>query len=149
MRKYIYVGAGGVLGSILRFYIKNIHIFHYKGVIPLNTLLINITGSFILALVLTIAYEVRNFDSNIRLGITTGFIGAYTTFSTMCKETVTLIGSGYYYSALFYITISTVLGLGVVYFGTIIAREAVSKLINKEDYEIAIKEEYTSDSLEG
>lgn len=148
MRKYIYIGAGGVFGAILRYYIKNIHLYHYKELIPLNTLLINITGSFILALVLTIAYEIWDFDSNIRLGIATGFLGAFTTFSTMCKETVSLIESGNYYSALSYITTSTVLGLAVAYFGIIIAREVVSKLVNKEDYEIAIQEECASDSQE-
>lgn len=148
MRKYIYIGAGGVFGAILRYYIKNIHLYHYKELIPLNTLLINITGSFILALVLTIAYEIWDFDSNIRLGIATGFLGAFTTFSTMCKETVSLIESGNYYSALSYITTSTVLGLAVAYFGIIIAREVVSKLVNKEDYEVAIQEECASDSQE-
>lgn len=148
MRKYIYIGVGGVLGAILRYYIKNIHIYHYKELIPLNTLLINISGSFILALVLTIAYEIWDFDSNIRLGIATGFLGAFTTFSTMCKETVTLIESGNYYSALSYITTSTVLGLAAAYFGIIIAREAVSKLVSKEDYESAILEECASDSQE-
>lgn len=148
MRKYIYIGAGGVFGAILRYYIKNIHLYHYKELIPLNTLLINITGSFILALVLTIAYEIWDFDSNIRLGIATGFLGAFTTFSTMCKETVSLIESGNYYSALSYITTSTVLGLAAAYFGIIIAREVVSKLVNKEDYEIAIQEECASDSQE-
>lgn len=131
MRKYVYIGIGGVLGAILRYYIKNVHIYHYKEAIPLNTLLINVTGSFILALVLTMAYEVWDFDSNIRLGIATGFLGAYTTFSTMCKETFALAVSGYYYSALSYITISTILGLGSAYFGIVLAREVVSKLVNK------------------
>ena len=148
MRKYIYIGAGGFLGAILRYYIKNIHIYHYKELIPLNTLLINITGSFILALVLTISYEIWDFDSNIRLGIATGALGAYTTFSTMCKETVSLMQTGDYYSAISYITTSTFIGLAAAYFGIIIAREAVSKLVNKEDHEAAGQEECASDSQE-
>jgi len=148
MRKYIFIGAGGILGAILRYYIKNIHIYHYKEVIPLNTLLINITGSFILALVLTTALEVWEFDSNLRLGIATGFLGAFTTFSTMCKETVSLMNSGYYYSAISYITISTILGLGAAYFGIVLAREAVSKMVNDEEVKTISQEESASELIE-
>lgn len=148
MRKYIFIGIGGILGAILRYYIKNIHIYHYKEAIPLNTLIINITGSFILALILTIAFEVWEFDSDIRLGIATGFLGAYTTFSTMCKETVTLINNGYYFSAISYLTISTMLGLGVTYLGTVVAREAVSLLVNNIRYEKRSQNKMESESNE-
>lgn len=148
MRKYVYIGIGGILGAILRYYIKNIQIYHYKEVIPLNTLLINISGSFVLALILTIAFEVWEFDSNIRLGIAAGFTGAYTTFSTMCKETVTLINNGYYFSAVSYITVSTILGLGAVYFGIVVAREVKSKLVNNIRYETLEQAESASDSDE-
>lgn len=146
MRKYIFIGAGGFLGAILRYYIKSIQIYHYKEAIPLNTLIINIAGSFMLALILTTALEVWEFDSNIRLGIATGFLGAFTTFSTMCKETVLLINSGYYFSAISYITISTMLGLGAAYFGIVVAREAVSKIASGKEYEMISEEESASES---
>ena len=146
MRKYMFIGIGGILGAILRYYIKNVHIYHYKEAIPLNTLLINITGSFVLALVLTIAYEIWDFDSNIRLGIATGFLGAYTTFSTMCKETFALAVSGYYYSALSYITVSTILGLGAAYFGIVLAREVVRKLVNKRGNGTFVQDESAFES---
>ncbi|WP_368489711.1 fluoride efflux transporter CrcB [Clostridium sp. BJN0013] len=133
MRKYIFISIGGILGAILRYVIRNIPIAHYHGSIPLNTLIINITGSFILALVLTAAYEVLELDSDIRLGIATGFIGAYTTFSTLCKETVILFSEGDYFSAISYVTVSTMLGIVAVYLGVVLAREVVVKLINKED----------------
>lgn len=133
MRKYIFIGIGGILGAILRYYIKNIHIYQYNGVFPLNTLIINITGSFILALILTVTFEVLEFDSDIRLGIATGFLGAFTTFSTMSKETVILINSGYYYSAIAYLTVSAMLGLSAAYFGTVLARDVISKIVNREN----------------
>lgn len=129
VKKYICIGIGGFLGAILRVLIKNIHIYHYKQLIPLNTLIINVTGSFILALILTVAFEIWEMDECIRLGISTGFLGAYTTFSTLCKETVSLLTNGYYFSAISYITISTVLGLVGVYFGVIIAREFIAKIV--------------------
>lgn len=132
MRKYTFIAIGGILGAILRYMIKNIHFYHYKEVVPINTLLINVSGSFMLALILTIAFEVWELDADIRLGIATGFLGAYTTFSTMCKETVNLMRKGYYYSSISYICFSTILGLSAAYFGVVLAREVISKLAQKD-----------------
>lgn len=141
MKKCLYIAAFGFFGAILRYFIKNIPVYHYKEVIPLNTIIINVTGSFALALVSTLALEVFQIREEIRLGITTGFLGAYTTFSTMCKDTVNLIYSGFYFSALSYVTISVVLGLCSAFFGVIVAREYISKFIAKdeEDYDEEIK----------
>lgn len=129
MKKYIFIFLGGMLGALLRYKIEHIHIYHYKEVVPINTLLINISGSFMLALILTIAFEIWQFNSDLRLGIATGFLGAYTTFSTMCKETVNLMNQGYYYSAISYICFSTMLGLAAAYFAVILAREIIAKLV--------------------
>lgn len=133
MKNYIYIGIGGFLGAISRVFIKNIHIYHYKELIPLNTLLINVSGSFILALLLTIAFEIWEMDESLRLGITTGFLGGYTTFSTLCKEIVGLITKGDYFSAITYITISTVLGFLGVYLGIVVAREVIGKIIKDKN----------------
>lgn len=133
MRKYLFIGLGGAVGAILRCAIKNIHLSNYKEVIPINTLIINLTGSFILALILTTAFEVWEFDADIRLGIATGLIGAYTTFSTMCKETVGLMKQGMYYSAISYIGFSVIFGLFFAYFGVIVAREVLPKFINNKN----------------
>jgi fluoride exporter len=136
MKNYIFIAIGGFLGAICRVFIKNIHIYHYKELVPLNTLIINVTGSFILALLLTLAFEIWEMDESVRLGITTGFLGSYTTFSTLCKETVALLTKGDYFSALTYITLSTVLGLTGVYLGIIVAREVLSKIIKRNNSEI-------------
>ena len=126
MRKYIYIGLFGFFGAVLRFVIKNMHICPYKEVIPVNTLLINVTGSFIIALVLTLAGEAWNMKEELRLGITTGFLGAYTTFSSLCKETVQLINKGLYSSALSYVAMSTVFGLFAVYLGVNAAKAYIA-----------------------
>jgi len=133
MRKYTFIAIGGMLGAVLRYVIKNINVYHYKGVIPINTLLINVSGSLLLALILTVAFEIFKFDADLRVGIATGFLGAYTTFSTLCKETVNLMNQGYYYSAISYIVFSTMLGIGAVYLGVILARKVMAKYINKRN----------------
>lgn len=148
MRKYIFIALGGVVGAIARYIVKNASIYSYKGLIPLNTLTINIAGSFLLALLLTTALEVKNFDEDIRIGIGTGFLGAFTTFSTMCKEAALLINAGNYYSALAYLGLSIIIGLIAAYFGAAAARKIAEKyLLNKSDG--ALSESGVSETEEG
>lgn len=132
MKKYIFIGIGGFLGAVSRGFIKNIHMYNNVK-IPLDTLFINVTGSFMLALVLTIAIKSLKIDEDVQLGISTGFMGAYTTFSTLCKETVNLIINTHYYMALFYIIISVSLGLIAAYLGVIAANKINSKIVKNED----------------
>jgi len=131
MRKYIFIGCGSFLGAVLRFMIKGIQLYHYHGNVPLNTLFVNVLGALLMAFLLTTAFEVWAFDADLRLGLTTGFLGAFTTFSTLCKETAGLLQSGEYFSAISYLTVSIMLGLGAAYFGSVIARELISKLFRK------------------
>ncbi|WMJ86397.1 fluoride efflux transporter CrcB [Anaerocolumna sp. MB42-C2] len=125
MRKYIFISLGGVFGAVLRYIIRNIPTDYYSGNIPLNTLAINIIGSFVLALVLTGANEVFKLGADLKLGITTGFIGAFTTFSTLCKETVSLLSKGAYLSAFSYVTLSALLGITAAYLGVVLERTVV------------------------
>ena len=133
MRKYIFIGCGSFVGAALRYLVKGIQIYNYHENVPLNTLLINVFGALIIAFILTIAYEVWAFDSDIRLGLTTGLLGAFTTFSTLCKETVGLLQDGYYFSAISYMTVSVMLGLASVYFGVVLARKIGSKMTEKRE----------------
>lgn len=133
MRKYFFIAIGGFLGAISRVFIKNLHILNYKGDFPINTFIINITGSFILALVLTTAFEVWKFDSDIRLGIATGFLGAYTTFSTFCKETNNLLNQQQFITALIYVLFSVGIGFLFAYAGVLLARNSVSKVLKHID----------------
>lgn len=122
MKKYVLIGIGGFLGAISRYSIKNVIIFNPHRAIPLNTLLINISGSFILAFFLTAAFKYLNTSEDIRIGISTGFLGAYTTFSALCKETVMLLNNGSIYPALLYLALSSVLGLGAIFSGVVAAK---------------------------
>lgn len=131
MRKYLYIGVGGAIGAVLRYMIEGIHLDHYQEVVPLNTLIINVIGCFILAVILTISIEILELNPDLRLGIATGLIGAFTTFSTLCKETAELLFRGYYFSAISYVAISVFLGFMATYFGIIIAKEVIAKRIKE------------------
>lgn len=125
MKQYIYVGIGGFFGAVARYSFPIAERFGYGGSFPLDTFLINVSGSFLIALILTFSVEWNKVDPALKVGITTGFLGAYTTFSTLCKEAVYLMQNGDYGSALFYIAASTLLGLGSAYMGAVIARNIV------------------------
>lgn len=129
MKKYIYIGAGGFLGAGVRYAIKMLSPDFASsntgllGIgIPLSTLSINVLGSFLIAVVLTAAFEFGTVSINMRLAIATGFIGAFTTFSTLCKETVVMINRGNILGGALYILLSIGLGLGGVYLGNKVVR---------------------------
>jgi len=133
MKKYVLIATGGFLGANLRFFLNNFKINSTLG-IPFITLLINLTGSFFLALFLTISLEILKFDSDIRIGISTGFFGAYTTFSTLSKEIATFILNGNYIPAVTYTAMSLILGLLSAYLGIVSARKIILRFIIKEDH---------------
>jgi CrcB protein len=126
MRKYVYILIGGAAGAPLRVVLRSLQVWEHSGGIPVNTLAVNIIGSFILAFFLTIAFEVSKFDADVRLGVSTGFLGAFTTFSTLSKETALLIYSGDYVPAFSYVLLSGILGLSAVYLGVVLARELIA-----------------------
>jgi CrcB protein len=131
VNKYYLIALGGMTGSIIRYAIKNTHLWNYNGSFPYNTLFVNITGSFILAFFLAMAFGRWNVHLDVRLGISTGFLGAYTTFSTLCKETVNLFFEGDLFWAIAYILLSIFLGLGSAYLGFATSEKII--LINSKD----------------
>ncbi len=138
MRKYIYICLGGIAGAVQRYLIRSLPILSYAGNIPWNTLVINLTGCFLLAFVLSAARDVLRINADLKLGIATGLAGAYTTFFTLCKETVNLIAKGHYILAGLYIVLSVLLGIACVYCGITWAEKAAVniKKTKKEDTEI-------------
>ena len=117
MRKYIFIGCGGFLGAVLRYLVKEMQISGYSGSIPINTLAVNVIGAFLLAFILTRSPKTREMDADLRLGITAGLLGAFTTFSTLCKETAGLMSGGDYLSAISYLAVSIALGLCAAFLG--------------------------------
>jgi CrcB protein len=122
MKKYIFVGIGGALGALSRCAINQIPLPLSSTFHPLLTLLINISGSFLLGFLLRLFAKQWIVKPELRLGITTGFLGGYTTFSTMCKETVLLSLSGHILLAAVYIAASVVFGLAAAWLGILAAK---------------------------
>lgn len=111
MRKYLFIGCGGFLGALSRCAIKLIPYTKNTGTFPLSTLLINITGCFLLAFTLTITLQLWRINTDVRNLLTVGFFGSYTTFSTFSKEIYNLILAKNYVSSGLYMSLSIILGL--------------------------------------
>ena len=122
MRKYVFIGCGGFFGAVFRYLLEGIQIRGLPGSISWGVLIINVSGSLMLAFILTIAYNARGLGADIRLGVTAGLLGAFTTFSTLCRGSAELIRTGDRFSAVLYLSLSIVLGLGAACAGAALAR---------------------------
>ena len=116
--KVVLVGLAGAAGALARYGIGSaIGMRSF----PWATLLINITGSFVLGLVLALSYE-RGWSQTATVAIGVGFLGAYTTFSTFSFETYTLARTDRVPLALLYIVVSVCAGVTAAGAGYLLAR---------------------------
>lgn len=111
---YLAVGIAGFLGAVARALLAQLIKAGYLGAFPVSTLVINLTGCFILCLFMKVTMEKLKISPNLRLAVGTGFCGAYTTFSAFSLETINLLRDGSILSALAYIIITS---FGCVLFG--------------------------------
>ena len=114
--RFLWVALGGALGALARYTI-GAWIFSRMGTrFPYGTFVINLTGCFVIGLVLTILDHHTELPSAWRLTVPIGFVGAYTTFSTFEFETYRAAQERPSI-ALLYVVSSVVLGYFAVYIG--------------------------------
>ena len=122
MLKYLMVGLGGCLGSILRFWLGSYIGGRLGSRFPYGTFVINVTGSFLIGMILTILAEKTQWSPNWRYLIPIGFIGGYTTFSTFEYETFRLVQDGQMVTAMLNVVGSVVIGFAGVWAGMVAGR---------------------------
>ncbi len=124
MAAYLWVGIGGALGSITRFWLSGVAARHFGETFPWGTLLVNISGSFIIGLFATLT------GADGRLLVPTwvrqplvmaGFCGGYTTFSSFSVQTLNLMQDGEWLFASANVLLSLVLCLAAVWLGHVAA----------------------------
>ncbi|HEX9407286.1 MAG TPA: fluoride efflux transporter CrcB [Thermoanaerobaculia bacterium] len=122
MARFLVVAAGGAAGAVARYGVTLFVATFWKRDFPLATLLINVSGSLILGFFAALAAERAAIDPLWRLLIATGFVGAYTTFSTFEYETERLAESGALAWGIVNILTSVLAGFVAVRLGVILAR---------------------------
>lgn len=122
MSKYIAVAIGGALGALARYWVANVVGARFDTKFPFSTLVINLSGSFIAGLFLTLALERVNLHPNWRLAVAVGFLGAYTTFSTLAYESFKLMEERSIVRGFANLIVSMTLGLAAVWLGVVAAR---------------------------
>src|SRR5690606_8866068 len=111
------IGAGGAVGSVLRYYSGQFISKNYPSQIPLGTLIVNLLGCLLIGLLLGYFAKNQGLSNEWKLLLVTGFCGGYTTFSTFAAENINLIQNQQTSQAFLYISLSVVLGLAAVYCG--------------------------------
>jgi CrcB protein len=122
MREFLLIGGGAVLGANARYWLTNFFVQRLGPAFPYGTLFINVTGSFLLGFVLVLVANRFVVDPGYRLLIGTGFMGAYTTFSTFSYDTIVLLERGDVVPALMNVGTSVAVSLVAAYLGIVLAR---------------------------
>lgn len=119
----ILVFLGGGIGTILRYLLTLLSDRHFGIGYPWGTFLINIIGSLFLGFIVALALNKTGvLNSNLKLFLTIGLAGGFTTFSTFSYESLALIKNGQILSSMAYLILSPVIGLSAVYFGTYLTK---------------------------
>ena len=116
------IGLGGFAGAISRYLVDGFVADRTGGTFPWGTLVVNLSGSFVLGLLFAMTAERAILPADVRAPVMIGFIGAYTTFSTFMLESWVLIERGSYLPAAANLGGSVLLGLVAVFAGLTLGR---------------------------
>jgi fluoride exporter len=119
--RYLLVMLGGAAGSLARYVVGTAIMNRVGGRFPLGTVFINITGSFLIGLIMTMLTERLNPNPNWRLLLVVGVLGGYTTFSSFEWETLGLVRDGGRWLGLLNVAGSVLLGYIAVWLGVLVA----------------------------
>lgn len=117
MDRYIMVLLGGATGSLTRFVVGSAIVNRLGARFPYGTVFINLTGSFLIGLTMTLLTERLKPHPNWRLLLVVGFLGGYTTFSSFEYETLGLVREGSRWLGLLNAVGSVTVGYLAVWFG--------------------------------
>jgi CrcB protein len=118
--KYLVVLAGAGLGGLARYVAGTWVMAKYGGRFPLGTFVINVTGSFLIGVLMTLLTERLNPHPNWRLFLVVGVLGGYTTFSSFEYEAYQAVRDGARWMGMLYVTGSVLLGYLGVWLGAML-----------------------------
>lgn len=122
MKDLLWISLGAVVGANLRYAVNRWAAACLSASLPYGTLIVNVTGSFVLGFFLVWTTERVLADPHWRMLIAVGFCGSYTTFSSFSFETLHLFEEGHYSLAIGNFVLNNFVALLAVLGGAVLAR---------------------------
>jgi CrcB protein len=121
--KYLLILLGGGAGSLARYLAGSAIMTRFAPRFPLGTMVVNITGCFLIGLTMTLLTERLQPHENWRMALVVGFLGGYTTFSSFEWETYSAMREGAFWMGLGNVLGSVLFGYVAVWLGALIVRK--------------------------
>jgi CrcB protein len=111
LKMFLITGAGGFLGSGLRYLSQRLISYYFPISFPYGTLFINIAGSFLIGLIFALSDKSNILSPELRIFLAVGFCGGFTTFSSFALDSYGLLKDSEYLYFTAYLVSSTVIGI--------------------------------------
>ena len=116
------IAAGGAVGAVSRYLIDSAILDRFAGAFPIGILVVNVSGAFAVGLLAALIVDRGVLPADLRAPLMVGFLGAYTTFSTLMVDSWRLIEDGLPLLALGNLVGSVAIGLVAVVAGLWLGR---------------------------
>ena len=117
MERLLLISLGGAIGTALRYVTSTLAARWFGAEFPYGTLIVNLSGAFVIGLVQEVGTAGLLIPDNVRLFLTTGMMGGLTTYSTFSYETVRLMEVNSWHQAWINIFVTTVICLSLCFLG--------------------------------
>ncbi|WP_437515046.1 fluoride efflux transporter CrcB [Sorangium sp. So ce1099] len=94
MERWFWIGLGGAVGTLARYGLSTWCQQRFGAGFPYGTLAVNVIGSFLLGVILQVAATTELLSPTLRLALSTGVMGGFTTYSSFNYETIKLFEEG-------------------------------------------------------
>lgn len=124
MKELLYIFLGGGAGSVIR-YLTQMAVDEQTASFPWGTFIVNTAGSLLIGLFYSLS-ERFHLSFEVRLFLTVGFCGGFTTFSTFSHDMLSLLKGGFYATFASYLFLSLALGIGAVLAGIVLGKHLLA-----------------------
>lgn len=121
--QFVFIGLFGAIGCLARYFVSGWTYALCGRFLPYGTLAVNVLGSFLIGLIMEASLRSALIPADLRVGLTVGFLGGFTTFSTFSYETFRLIEEGSFVQAGSNMLVSVVLCIVFTGLGILLARQ--------------------------